>query len=341
MLLQQLPKIDIHRHLEGSLRLGTLAEIARAHDVDLPHDVEELRRYVQIVESDPSTMRQFLKKFDALRLFYRSPEIIERLAYEAVADCAEDNVRYLELRFTPRALSATMEFAFEDVSDWVITGIERAAGDFDIEVKLIVSMNRHESVNLGERAAIVAIERMDRGVVGLDLAGNEAGFPAEPFAPIFREAKRAGLNVTVHAGEWAGADSVREAIEKFGTQRLGHGGRIVEDATLMPVARDRGIAFEVCVTSNLQTGAVASLERHPLRELYDFSLLTTINTDNPSISGISLTDELFVTIEKLGLTLDEVRMHVLNAAKAAFLPEEQRRRLVEQFRADLESNGQS
>ena len=266
--LYALPKIELHRHLEGSLRLETLSEIASTHNIGLPHDIEALRPHVQIVDSDLGDLRLFLSKFDALRRFYRSPEIIERVTREAIADCAADNIKYLELRFTPRALAATMNFPLEDVSAWVVTAAKRAAQEFGIEVRLIISMNRHESVKLGEEVARIAVDHLGNGVVGLDLAGNEASFPATPFAPIFHEAKQAGLKITVHAGEWSGADSVREAIEHIGADRLGHGVRIVQDSSVVRVAREQKIAFEVCVTSNLQSGSIKYLEQHPLKKLH-------------------------------------------------------------------------
>ena len=339
--LKAMPKIDLHRHLEGSLRLETLAEIARTHKLDLPHDVEELRPHVQIVAGDPADFSHFLEKFAALRLFYCSPEIIGRITYEAIADAAADNVKYLELRFTPRALAATMDFPLADVTDWVMAAAERAVQEFDVEVKLITSMNRHESVKLGESVARIAVDRMKHGVVALDLAGNEASFPATPFAPVFREAKQAGLGITVHAGEWAGAESVREAIEHVGADRLGHGVHMIQDSNVVDMVRERGIACEICVTSNLQTGAVSSLEQHPLRDLYNLSLLTTINADDPSVSGITLTDEMLVAINDLDLTLRDVKNHVLNAAQVAFLPDGEREQLVARFRKDLFGENES
>ena len=159
-----------------------------------------------------------------------------------------------------------------------------------------------------------------------------------PFAPIFREAKQAGLKITVHAGEWSGADSVREAIEHIGADRLGHGVRIVQDSSVVRIARERKIAFEVCVTSNLQSGSIKHLEQHPLKELHHLSLLTTINTDDPGVSDITLTDEMVVVMNHLGLTLDDVKTNILNAVQVAFLPDAERTRLAAQFHEDLDGN---
>jgi len=334
--LKELPKIDLHRHLEGSLRLSTLAEIASEYHLDLPgYNVEDFRHMVQITAEDKPNAVVFLSKFKTLRHFYRSPEIVERVAYDAVADAAEENIVYFEMRFTPIALAREGHYPLHEVTDWVIKSCQRAAKDFGIDVKLIVSMNRHESVELGEKMLDVAIQRMGDGIVGVDLAGAEDRFPGAPFAPVFRRAREAGLDVTIHAGEWAGPDSVREAINTLGAMRLGHGVRVVEDKALMQEVKDRGIAFEVCLTSNYQSGVTPSLKEHPLRQMADFGLLTTINTDDPSISAINLTDEYVVAMEHLQFNLDTLRQQVMNAAQAAFLPDKDKKELIAKLTAML------
>ena len=330
--LKDLPKIELHRHLEGSLRLDTLCDIANEHDIDLPsYEVDALRPFVQIVASDPASSEAFLSKFVHLREFFKSPKFIRRMAYEAVADAAADNVKYMELRFTPKALAATQGYSFEDVTDWVLDTSNKAAAELGIVVKHILSMNRNESVQIGERVARLAVDRMDQGVVGLDLAGDEANYLAAPFAPIFRAARQAGLNLTIHAGEWAGAESVRETIDEIGPSRIGHGVNIIQDSQVVQMALDRGIALEVCVTSNVQSGTVGLIEKHPLRDLYQLSLLTTINTDDPSVSNITLTDEFAIVMKSLNMRVDDIKAHVINAAKVAFLPDDQREDLVATF----------
>lgn len=327
-----LPKIELHRHLEGTLRLSTLSEVARKHKLDLPgYDIEDIRPLVQISNGDKPHSAVYLSKFAILRSFYQSPEVIQRVAYEAVQDAAAEGTVYFEMRFTPMALAREKGFALADVSDWVIEAVDEARRKFKIDVRLIVSMNRNEDVSVGEQAVKIAIDRMDRGIVGVDIAGNESQFPGEEFAPLFREAREAGLSVTIHAGEWAGAESIRMAIEKFGAMRLGHGVRIVEDADLLRLARDQQIAFEVCPTSNVQSGVVGSFKAHPLRTMYQVGLLTTINTDNTSVGGINLIDEYVRVSQHLGFLMDDIKQHVLNAAHAAFLPPAERDKLVKRL----------
>src|SRR5688572_26991052 len=195
-VLAALPKIDLHRHLEGSLRLSTLVEVARRFELDLPAgDLEALRPLVQVTNDEPN-FRNFLEKFNVLRRFYQAPDVIQRLAYEVVADAAHDNVRYLELRFTPYALASSQGYALADVTDWVVSAVQAAVRDHpSLRVGLIASVNRHESLDIAEQVTRLAIERKDQGIVGLDLAGDEVNHSAEPFRPLFRAAREAGLGV--------------------------------------------------------------------------------------------------------------------------------------------------
>ncbi len=331
-----LPKAELHRHLEGSLRIETMLDIAREHGLTVPVSILRLAGLVQIGDDEPYNFTNFLEKFKTLRLFYRSSEVIERVTREAVEDAARDNVRYMELRFTPVALSRVENFPLQDVMSWVCDSANKTAKKFGIDVKLIASVNRHESPEMAEQVAQLAVDMKDKGIVGLDIAGNENDFPAKPFAPIFREAKEAGLKTTVHAGEWGGAENVREAIEILGADRIGHGVRVLEDENVVALAKERGTVFEVCPTSNHQSGVVPELEKHPLAKMIESGLITTINTDDPSISRISLTSEFQMASEKLGLSMLALKKQTLNAVNAAFVSEEERERLVKEFKKGLE-----
>jgi adenosine deaminase len=322
-----LPKVELHRHLEGSLRLSTLSEIARDYDLDFP-EVNDLRPLVQIIQSDPRTSENFLSKFEVLRKFYRSPEIIKRITEEAIADAAADNIRYLELRFTPAALSKAAGFPLSEVLDWVLEGVVEAQSKYKITTRLLVSVNRHESLQIAERAAQQAVDRLDSGIVGLDLAGDETQYPAAPFEPIFREARQSGLMTTIHAGEWGPAENVAQAVELLKADRIGHGVRVIENPEVVAVARELGTTFEVCPTSNYQSGVVTELSQHPIQEMIVSGLNTTINTDDPGISQITLSDEYWLFRERIGLQQATLQERVTAAARAAFLPPEERVRLA-------------
>ena len=330
-LLKQMPKIDLHRHLEGSLRLQTLAEIAIEHGIDLPaYSIEKLRPYVQVLPGEQD-FHTFLAKFRLLRKFYRSQEAVERVAYEAVADAAADNVRYLELRFNPVALSRAQGFGFSQVTGWVCQAIARAQGDHSIRVRLILQIGRDESLDTAAQIIQVAHAYRDRGVVGIDLAGDEINYPPHRFAELFSRAREDGLGITVHAGEAGGAQNVRTAVELLKAQRIGHGVRVVEDSTVVHFVRQQQVAFEVCPTSNFQTGVVRSLTHHPLPDMLALKLPVTINTDDPSISDTTLTDEYLVATEVLGLSMEQIEKANLTAIDAAFLPEEEKDELRKQF----------
>jgi len=332
---RRFPKVDLHRHLEGSLRLETLLDIARIHGITLPLG-PDLRSLVQMQAGDALTFSTFLSKFQMLRLFYRTPEVIAQVTREAIADAAEDGVLHLEMRFTPVALTRIQDFGLGEVMDWVLESAKQASQDYGISVALIASVNRNESVELAEEVAQLAVERMGRGLVGLDLAGNEASFSALPFAGLFREVKASGLKVTIHAGEWGGAANVKEAILALETDRVAHGVRVMEDPEVVALARERQVPFEVCITSNYQTGVVPALTAHPLVKMIEAGLYVTINTDDPSISQITLSDEYRLAVENLGLSQVQLAAQVAAAAQAAFLPPEEKQALIERVRSRLQ-----
>jgi adenosine deaminase len=330
-----LPKVELHRHLEGSLRLDTMVAIAQQHGLTIPADVLRLSNLVQVQEQDTFTFQNFLAKFDTLRLFYRSPDVIHRITREAIEDAAKDNVRYMELRFTPVALSRAERFPLHDVMDWVVTSTRDAAKDCNITVRLIASVNRHEGTDLAEQVAWLAAEHLEDGIVALDLAGNEAEFPSYPFYGIFNEARQTGLHVTIHAGEWGPARHVKEAIEELGAERIGHGVRVLEDSKVTALAKERGTAFEVCITSNYQSGVVEALEAHPLMKMFDSGLNVTLNTDDPSISRITLSHEYYEACHDLQMPQYTLKERIVAAAKAGFLPESEKEKLVTQLTQDL------
>jgi adenosine deaminase len=330
-----IPKVELHRHLEGSLRLETLMDVARQHQLTIPF--AHFDSLVQMQQSDPLTTANFLSKFQTLRMFYRSPEVIARITREAIMDAAHDGVRYMELRFTPVALSRLQGFSYGEVIDWVLQSAAEASQDFNLTTRLIVSVNRHEPVEVAEQVIRQAIERKNRGIVGVDLAGSEVNYSALPFAGILREAQQSGLHLTVHAGEWAGAENVRQAIEVLQAERIGHGVRVAEDASILALAAERGTVFEVCITSNIQSGVVPSGSPHPIARMIVSGLKTTINTDDPGISRITLTDEYRIAMEELGLAPATITGCVLNGAMGSFQSQPERLALYSRLESQLKS----
>ena len=270
-------------------------------------------------------------------MFYRSPAVIARITREAVMDASSDGVRYLELRFTPVALSRLQGFSYGEVIDWVLQSAADASRDYGVLTRLIVSVNRHEPVEIAEQVIRQAIDRRQGGIVGIDLAGSESDFSALPFLGILREAKQSGLHLTVHAGEWSGPANVREAIEILQADRIGHGVHVVDDPNVLALAAERGTFFEVCVTSNIQSGSIAATQQHPLPRMIAAGLNTTINTDDPGISRITLTDEYRIAMEELGLTQATISACVLNGALGSFLTLPERQALLLELESGLKT----
>ncbi|HEX2622550.1 MAG TPA: adenosine deaminase family protein, partial [Phototrophicaceae bacterium] len=218
---------------------------------------------------------------------------------------------------------------------WICDAVNEAAAERGIIVRLIASMNRHESVAFGEQVLNAVLTHSHRGIVAVDLAGREEGYPASLFLPLFRDAKASGLGVTIHAGEWEGAQSVWDAIGNIGATRVGHGIRALEDPGILQIMMERSITLEVCPTSNVHSGVISNLQNHPLFWLTEQGLLTTINTDDPLISDITLTDEMYRAVKYMRFTMDDVKQATLRAVQASFLPDDEKAALVASFNKGL------
>ncbi|TFH37112.1 MAG: adenosine deaminase [Anaerolineales bacterium] len=330
--IQSLPKIDLHRHLEGSLRLGTMQEIVAAYDLDLPASVDELQPMVQMVAGDPRSAPVFLAKFKIIRQFFPNPEIIQRHVEEVIEDAALDGVELLELRFTPAALRQASGLPLHELMDAVLASSQAAAANHRVTLGLIVSVNRHESLDLAEEVVRLAVDRMPAGILGVDLAGDEQTYSADPFIALFAEAKQAGLNVTIHAGEWGGPERVAHAVGVMAADRIGHGVRCLEDPAVVQLARAAGVGFEVSLSSNLQTGVFREAEGHPLAEMIEAGLRVAVTTDDPSIFGTTLSAEHVYAIEHLGLSLETIKGLTLQALQLSFVDPKVKRKLEARLR---------
>jgi adenosine deaminase len=328
---QSLPKVELHRHLEGSLRLTTMIDIVKAYDLDLPKKADKIKPLVHVLEEDPYTFVNFLSKFQTLRLLYQSPEMIQRITHEAIEDAAHDNIRYMELRFTPVALTRIKDFPLGEAMDWVIAGVADASEKFGVKVSLIATVNRHEDLKLAEKVVNLTIDRKNRGIAALDLTGNEADYPGGEFEGIFKEAKQSGLRITIHAGEWGGPENIELAIKKLGAERIGHGVRVVEDPKVVDLAKEHKIIFEVCPTSNYQSGVFTSIEEHSLPKMMEYGLIVTLNTDDPGISQIDLSNEYALACEMFGFEIDTLQETIISAARGAFVQDGERKKLIAQI----------
>jgi adenosine deaminase len=318
------PLVELHRHLDGNVRIETVLDLARRHGLPLPAwTVEGLRPHVQVTEREPSLVA-FIAKFALLRRVMIDYDAVRRIVRENLEDAAREGIDYIELRFSPAFMAE--EHGLDPAG--VVEAACDALAETPASAKLIGIVSRHYGPEAGWRELAAILHGRGRGVVALDLAGDEAGFPGELFVEHFEKAREAGLHTIAHAGEAAGAASVRQAIEGLGAERIGHGIRALEDPAVVDLLLERGIPLEVCPTSNVHTSTVPDLGSHPLPRLLARGLAVTLNTDDPSISGIDLAHEYRVAREELGLGEADLRRMQENALAAAFLTAEERERLI-------------
>jgi len=341
--IRRAPKVLLHDHLDGGLRPATIVELAREVGYrGLPTtDPDELAAWIRR-GADRKSLELYLETFAHTVGVMQTPEAIARVAAECVEDLAADGVVYAEVRHAPELSTAgglSLDEVVEAILDGFRTGTERAAAaGRPIIVRFLAVAMRQE--NRALEVAELALRHRDEGVVGFDIAGPEAGYPPGRFADAFRLLTHASFHLTLHAGEGYGLPSIREALE-LGAERLGHGVRIVDDIRLDPdgsarlgrlaaYVRDRRIPLELCPTSNVHTGLVDSIADHPFDLLRRLRFRVTVNTDNRLMSGVSLTSELAALDAAFGLGLGEMEWLTLNAMKSAFLPFDERLRLIDE-----------
>ena len=323
------PKAEIHCHLDGSLRLATMLDLAReqGHADLLPSSTEDgLAEELRKIDGS-ATLEEYLAWFGYSIPLMQTRDALHRIAYELAEDAARENVRYLEVRYGP-VLHTDAGLTMWQVNDAVLAGLADAERDHGIRTGVIVCglRDRRESASLAQ--AELAASYRDKGVVGFDLAGGERGNPAEMHGAAFYLARKELLNITVHAGESFGPASIRQALFKCGAHRIGHGVTLGQDPALLRYVVDRQIPLEVCPTSNVQTHVVASYEAHPVAEYCRAGVPVTINTDNRLFSHTTVTDELWLAHTRCGIPAEALREIVLNGFRFGFLPHAEKEALL-------------
>jgi adenosine deaminase len=328
MIDRTIPLIDLHRHLEGCVRLETMIEIGRQHNLTLPAwEVEALREYVVVTTPEPGVMAFLFPRIQWMINTLVDYDACRRITYESVADAHGEGVHYLELRFSPRFMAEPHNLDAAGVVEAVVQGAQEAARDTGIKVKLIGIMSRTYGVE-NCWAELNALLTQKDHIVALDLAGDEIQFPGELFIEHFRRGREVGWKVTVHAGEATGAESIWQAIHELGATRIGHGIRAIEDPALLDYLAEHRIGLEINLTSNVQTSVVDSYASHPLRQLLEGGVLASINSDDPVISGIDLPYEYEVAAPAAGLTPEQIQQVQQNALDTAFLSSEEKQTLL-------------
>ena len=334
-VLERLPKTDIHCHLDGCLRPRTMLELADAQGVKLP--TRNLAKLTRILEAGKRTrsLADYLKIFDYTLSVLQERDALYRVAYELAEDAAAENIRHLEVRYSP-ILHRRKKLEFEDIVDPVIGGLRDAGRKHGMSTGVIIcgirSLNPKYSLALAE----LAVAYKGKGVLAFDLAGQEKDYPAKAHRAAFQLILKNNINSTVHAGEAFGAPSIGQALHYCGAHRIGHGTRLREDPDLMAYVNDHRIPLEVCLSSNVQTRAVRDARHHPFHFYFQQGLRVTLNTDSRLISATTVTNEIALAARVFRLSPYEVKKVIINGFKSAFITYAEKARLLRQVTLEID-----
>jgi adenosine deaminase len=334
-LAARIPKVELHVHLEGSIRPETLLRLAERHEVSLPaRTVEEMRALYQY-----TTFLHFLEIYQMCTRVLLTSEDFAEITYEFLEQQAKQNVRYTEVMVS---LSDHLirGVAAETVLEGVFEGQRRGERDFTTRLSVLLDPGRQWPSYVTEVSKI-AVRHAGNGIIGFGIGGDEANFPPELFVEDFARVRAAGLHRTAHAGEAAGAESMWGAVRLLGAERLGHGVHAHDDPALLEYLREERIAIDMCPVSNVKTGAVATIADHPIRQYLEEGLLVTVNSDDPPMFGTSITNEYRVLYDTLGFSERDLQQLSLNAVEASFLPEAEKKSLRAEFESEFSSRDRS
>lgn len=323
--LKKLSKIELHCHLDGSVRLGSLYELLLEENYIEEQKIKEFKKLVSVEESCDS-LKEYLDKFDWPLKVMQTEKNLERITYEILEDFSKQNIVYAEIRFAPY-LHMDKGLNFDQVVKSVLAGKKKAEKEFDIRSNFILIAMRHEdparSVELVKRGE----KYLNKGVVAIDLAGNEQDFPAEIHKEAIDLAQELGYNISIHAGETGIEENIEIAVKKLGANRIGHGIAAIKDNALMELLAEKNIYLEMCPISNLDTRAVKTIEDYPIRDFIEMGIRVTINTDNTTVSNTCLDKEYRLLMESLDFTIEEIQDLINNSLEAAFIDESERKEL--------------
>ena len=318
MITKNLPLTDIHRHLDGNIRIETILQLGQKFNLTLPAtSIDALRPFVQVVETQPDLMA-FLSKLDWGVAVLGDLDACYQVAYENVEDAKNALIDYTELRFSPYYMAMKHNLPIQGVVEAVVAGVAAGSRDFNVKTNLIGIMSRTFGTEACQLELDGLLSQKDK-LVAIDLAGDELGQPGDQFVKHFKQVRDAGLSVTVHAGEAAGAESIWQAIHKLGAVRIGHGVKAIEDLKLMDYLATNEIGIESCITSNIQTSTIADITQHPIKKFLNHGVMASLNTDDPAVEGIELPFEYEVAAPKAGLSLEQIKQAQINGLDIAFL----------------------
>lgn len=324
--IEKMPKIELHCHLDGSVPIETLYQLAKDSQLSIPNNIKDFSKLVTAPQ-DCESLVEYLQRFDIPIGALQTAENLSTAAYSLVKECSKENVVYLEVRFAP-LFHLQKGLTLNQVVEGVLQGLEKGRQDFGVEYGLILCGMRHQPVEENTVLLQLAEDYKNKGVVAVDLAGDEKGFPVGGQADFFIKAKELGIPYTIHAGEADGAESIWNAL-KLGTKRIGHGIAMKDDPKLLKYCVEEGIGIEMCPISNLQTKAISSWEDYPYNFFYNAGAKVTINTDNRTVSQTNLTKELTTLNQYFGLTKEQLNQLYLNAVEVSFANREIKNKLKE------------
>ncbi len=332
---QALPKTDLHVHLDGSLRVETILELAAQGRIELPaYDEVGLRAAIGC-GAQMGSLVEYLRGFDITLRVMQTEESLERIAFELAEDAHRENVRYMEVRYSPM-LHTRRGLKLTRVVEAVLAGLRRARETYGIKANVILCGIRNISPESSYQMAELAVAYKGRGVVGFDLAGAEADFPAKHHRQAFQLVRDNNINCTIHAGEAYGPESIAQAIHVCGAHRIGHGCRLRENGDLLHYVTDHRVPLECCPSSNVQTGAVSALENHPLKLYFDLGVRVTINTDNRLITDTSVSKELFLVHRSMGVPFADIKAMIVSGFKSSFQPFHEKQAMLRKVAAELD-----
>ncbi|MCV3764553.1 adenosine deaminase [Rhizobium sp. TRM95796] len=329
--LHRLPKMEMHLHLEGSIRPGTAADLAHQNNVILPpHDrVEDLYHY--------RDLKEFLAIYTAVSDSVIGADDYRRITYEMLESCAANNARYVEFFFSPQ-VHLVHGVSFDTMIDGITTGMDDAKVDFGLDSRIIPGVNRELGPEAGEELLDMILARKEERLIGIGLDFLEAPFPPEPYAALFARARKAGLKVTAHAGESGPAAYIAGSIDTLGVARIDHGYHVVTDEALMRRCRDDGILFTCCPSTAAVTSPWKSLDaEHPIRRMADFGLKLTINSDDPPMFSTDLGEEYRKAHDLLGFSPDMLRRSILDGIDCSWLDDDEKRTLSADWTREIDA----
>ena len=328
--IKNMPKVELHLHLDGSVREETVWELLNLEGNDIPYKSLEEFSKVLGVEGKCDSLKEYLKAFDYPLKVMQDKENLIRISKELIEDLSKEGVIYAEIRFAP-ILHRQKGLTIEEVIEAVITGIKEGENEFGVKSSLILcamrGFSRDDNMDMIKSGA----KYLGKGVVAADLAGNEHDYPPEESKDIFDLAKSLGYHITIHAGETGKEENIIKSIHITHAERIGHGIYAYKNPKIYDILKKEDITLEMCPTSNLNTSAVDNLEKHPIRKYFDEGIKITVNTDNMTVSRITLEEEMYNLNEKLGFSYEELMKLMKNAVNASFCDEETKEWMKKRF----------